>query len=87
MKAGSRDFGGYYQVSQPDGQIRVRSGNVQFICRDVEEGYRRKRALIHPQDINQHLELAQWCQRQGLLGCTGQRGLRRHGDRSEPPDD
>jgi hypothetical protein len=63
-------LGDYYQVSQSDGQIRVRSGDVQFVCRDVEEGYRRKQALIHPQDINEHLELAQWCQRQGLLSSA-----------------
>jgi hypothetical protein len=61
-------LGDIYQVSQPDEQLRIRASEVQFACRDLEEGYQRKLAAIAPQDISAHLELAQWCQRHGLLG-------------------
>jgi hypothetical protein len=60
-------LGDGYRVSQADGEIRLRSSLVQFVCRDLEEGYRRKRAMLDPRDVAAHLQLAQWCQRQGLL--------------------
>jgi hypothetical protein len=60
-------LGECYRVSQADGEIRVRASEVQFVCRDLEEGYQRKRATLAPQDVSAHLQLAQWCQRQGLL--------------------
>jgi hypothetical protein len=60
-------LGECYRVSQADGEIRVRASEVQFVCRDLEEGYQRKRATLDPQDVSAHLQLAQWCQRQGLL--------------------
>lgn len=53
------------------GEIRVKAAEVEFCCRDLEEGYRRKRAAIQPGDVRGHLGLAQWCLRHGLLGPAG----------------
>ncbi|MGA2034193.1 MAG: hypothetical protein ABSG68_18265 [Thermoguttaceae bacterium] len=60
--------GNEYRVEMPDSEVRLRSCEVEFCCRDLEEGYRRKRSLIQPGSLLEHLRLAQWCQRQGLYG-------------------
>ncbi len=57
----------HYQVSLPYGEIRVRVVDVEFCCRTLEEGYERKRAAIQVSNVQDHLELAQWCERHGLL--------------------
>ncbi len=62
--------GDYYYVALPSGQLRVKASDVEFVCRDIEEGYRRKRDAIQPEDVLAHLRLAQWCQRHGLLGSA-----------------
>ena len=56
-----------YVVDLPDGQIRVRR-DVEVVCRDLEDGYRRKRAAIQIGNVHHHLELAQWCLHHNLLG-------------------
>ena len=40
--------------------------DVEFYCRTLEEGYQRKRAAIPAGSVQDHLELAQWCQRHSL---------------------
>jgi hypothetical protein len=65
-------LGECYRVAQADGEIRVRASEVQFVCRDLEEGYQRKRATLDPQDVSAHLQLAQWCQQQGLLRAAAE---------------
>ncbi len=57
-----------YVVDLPDGQIRVRQKDVEVVCRDLEDGYRRKRASIQVGNVHHHLELAQWCLHHNLLG-------------------
>jgi hypothetical protein len=63
-------FDDYYQVTSPDEELRVRAAEVECICRTLEEGYEHKRAIVQPGNIQDHLQLAQWCQRHGLLSCA-----------------
>lgn len=60
--------GELYYVALPHGEIRVKAADVEFCCRDLEQGYRRKRAAICVGNVQDHLRLAQWCQGHGLLG-------------------
>jgi hypothetical protein len=64
--------GDYYTVTLPDQELQVRRANVEFSCHDLREGYRRKKAGIQPNDIEQHLQLFLWCERHGLLDCAGE---------------
>lgn len=58
---------GHYIVDLSDGQIRIKSADVDLICNTLEEGYQRKRAAIQVGNVHHHLELAQWCLRHNLL--------------------
>lgn len=58
---------GLYVVDLGDGLIRVKSADVDLICSNLEDGYRRKRTAIQLGNIHHHLELCQWCLRRGLL--------------------
>jgi len=60
--------GRFYYVAFSHGEIRLKDSEVEFWCRDLEEGYRRKRAKIQPGNARDHLLMAQWCLRHGLLG-------------------
>lgn len=57
-----------YIVDLPVGQIRIKQKDVEVVCRDLEDGYRRKRATIQIGNVHHHLELAQWCLHHNLLG-------------------
>ncbi|MEN6407741.1 MAG: hypothetical protein ABFC77_14895 [Thermoguttaceae bacterium] len=57
-----------YVVDLGDGQIWLKTSDVDLVCESLEDGYRRKRARISTSNAPQHLELAQWCLRRGLLG-------------------
>jgi hypothetical protein len=59
---------GCYIVDLPHGQIRLKDADVELVCGSLEEGYRRKRGVIQVGNVHDHLELAQWCLRHGLLG-------------------
>jgi len=59
-----------YLVSMDGGRIVVRAEEVELCCQTLEEAYERKRAPIRQGDVRAHLELAQWSQRHGLLGCA-----------------
>ena len=59
---------GGYVVDLPDGQIRLKDADVDLVCASLEEGYRRKRAMLQVGNVHDHLELAQWCLRHDLLG-------------------
>lgn len=65
----SRDDG-LYLVDLPNGRIRVKEADVDLVCRTLEEGYHRKRALIQVGNVHDHLELAQWCLRHNLFGLA-----------------
>jgi hypothetical protein len=59
--------GDRYHVVLPSGEIRVKAGDVHLQCANVEEIYRHKRAVMHLGRAEEHLELAAWCHRYGLL--------------------
>jgi hypothetical protein len=60
--------GDHYFVALPEGEIRLKSSEVELFCRDLEEGYRRKRAVLSGTEAQDHLNLAEWCIRHGLIG-------------------
>jgi hypothetical protein len=60
-----------YCITVPDGEIRLRKAEVEFCCGSLREAYARLRAVI-ADDANEHLRLAQWCVRQGLLDLAAQ---------------
>jgi hypothetical protein len=59
--------GDLYYVVLPEGEIRLKAAEVELCCRNLEEGYQRKRASITADTVEEHLRLAQWCQRHELL--------------------
>lgn len=59
--------GDYYYVGMNDGEVRLRVAEVEVICHDLVDGYQRKRAQLPPENAAEHLRLAQWCQKVGLL--------------------
>lgn len=59
--------GDYYYVGMPDGEVRLRVAEVEVICHDLLDGYQRKRAQLPLENAAEHLQLAQWCQKVGLL--------------------
>ena len=61
-----------YHVTVDGGRIHVDADVVLFTCRTLEEAYGQKRARIQPGVARDHLELAQWCQRNGLLEFAAQ---------------
>lgn len=63
-------IGDRYDVAVDGGRIQVRASAVEFHCQTLDEAYQRKRASGRPGDVREHLELAQWCQRHGLLNSA-----------------
>ena len=59
--------GDYYYVGMPDGEVRLKVAEVELMCHDLVDGYQRKRAQLPPENAAEHLRLAQWCQKVGLL--------------------
>ena len=57
--------GDIYYVVLPEGEIRLKAADVELCCRNLEEGYLRKRTAL-ADTADEHLRLAQWCQRHGL---------------------
>ncbi len=66
--------GNFYYVTLPGGEIRLPAEQVELACRNLTEGYERKRAGIDPEKLADHLDLAIWCLRQKPL----RRGLARN---------
>jgi hypothetical protein len=58
--------GDLYYIAMPTGEIRLKASDVEVSCRDLEEGYQRKRAMLPFQTAIEHLKLAYWCQKHGL---------------------
>jgi len=54
-------------VTFPNGEIRLKLSEVEFCCRDLEEGYRRKRAAMQLGNVRDHLAMTQWCLMHELL--------------------
>jgi hypothetical protein len=58
--------GDSYRVVFADGEIRVKTAEVEMLCNDLEEGYQRKRMALSTGSLRERLELAQWCERHRL---------------------
>ena len=56
-----------YRVVVPSGEITVRQSDVQCCSPDIEGIYCYRLKLISQDSVQDHLELAQWCQRVGLV--------------------
>jgi len=59
-----------YRVVLPRGEIRIRASEVAYQCETIEEAYGRRRATIHVGNADEHIELARWCQRNGLWSAA-----------------
>ena len=60
--------GDFYRLTLRRGQMQFRAEEVEFACRDLQEAYLRKRAALPVGDVQQRLQLAEWCLSQDLLG-------------------
>jgi hypothetical protein len=58
--------GDIYHVALSGGEIRIKAADVELVCRDLEEAYQRKRAVIPVGSLRERLDLAQWCERHKL---------------------
>jgi len=58
--------GDRYDVHLENGEISVKRSDVALVCRDAAECYRHKRAGIEAGRVQDHLELAEWCIKNGL---------------------
>jgi hypothetical protein len=77
--------GDEYYVALPSGEIRLQAHQVELVCRNLQEGYERKRAWIDPDKVGEHLDLALWCVRQRLYQEANQElGEARALDRRHP---
>ena len=56
-----------FNVSVAGGRISVSMADTELFCRDLDEAYAHKARGVGIADIHGHLDLARWCQRQGLL--------------------
>jgi hypothetical protein len=54
-------------VAVEGGLVSVDLGDTELFCRTLEEAYTHKALVVGINDVHGHLELAGWCQRQGLL--------------------
>lgn len=59
--------GNRYYVALPGGELRLKADDVALRCKDLREGYAKKRAMLRNPRADEHLELAQWCLQHALL--------------------
>lgn len=59
--------GDFYSVLVDHGEIRLPAREVECVCRTLEEVYERKRLRISADSVRDHLDLAQWCQKNCLF--------------------
>ncbi len=62
--------GDHYYVALDDGEIRLKTADVELFCNTLEDGYQRKRLSMLIGDAGEHLDLAQWCIQHKLFGCA-----------------
>jgi len=60
--------GDRYYVALPDAEIRIRVADVELFCTSLDDAYRMKSDVIKPGEVDQRLELSEWCIRYNLLG-------------------
>ncbi|MGE0607148.1 MAG: hypothetical protein AB7O62_08655 [Pirellulales bacterium] len=61
-------IGDQYYVTQNGAEFRVKTGDAQFFCRDLDEAYERQSQAIAAGKVTGHIALAEWCLRQQLHG-------------------
>ena len=59
--------GDRYDVVGKDSEIRVKRSDVAFACRNAHECYLHKRSGIEQGRVQDHLELTEWCLKNGLI--------------------
>jgi hypothetical protein len=59
--------GDRYDVVGPDSEVRVRRSDVELVCPDVRGCYLHKRRGIEQGRAADHLNLAEWCLKNGLI--------------------
>ena len=59
-------------MTVPGGRIRVKPSEVELCCDTLEEVYRQRCARLTLADARDHIDLARWCQQQGLVGFANQ---------------
>lgn len=57
-----------YYVGVGGGEIRIKADDVELSCDNLDEAYRLKAAALPTGHVTEHVALADWCLRQGLLG-------------------
>jgi hypothetical protein len=55
-------------ITTSNSEIRVPSKDVDFICKSLDEAYQLQRNRVIAGRIDDHLNLADWCLRQNLVG-------------------
>lgn len=58
----------YYRVVLRDGELRVKISETELVCANLDEAYTFKRNRLGLGRADDHLDLAEWCLRQGLPG-------------------
>lgn len=60
-------LGDHYVVAMTAGaKVHLPAADVALHCKNLEEAYQKKRQYITPDNAQQHLDLAEWCLREGL---------------------
>jgi len=59
--------GEHYLVTFSTAEIRIHANQVELVCRDLEDGYQQKHDVLRGGSAQDHLDLALWCLRHGLL--------------------
>jgi len=58
----------HYVLTLPNGEVRIRVSEVETVCQDLDAAYRYRRSKLVVSRPDDHLDLAEWCLRQGLPG-------------------
>ena len=56
-----------YRVTTADSELLVRASQVEMLCNSMDEVYQRRRFQRTGSTADSHLDLAQWCMRNGML--------------------
>lgn len=62
--------GDRYDVTLKDAEIHIKRADVALVCANLQECYKYKRAGIQVGRVQEHLELAEWCLRNGLIDAA-----------------
>ena len=56
-----------YRVTTADSELTLRAEQVEMFCQSMDEVYQRRRFQRTGSTADSHLDLAQWCMRNGML--------------------